>query len=292
MPSDTRRFVKQAVFRLPLRWSRAIRFRVHAGRWPRVRQPQGLNEKLNWLILFGNDSVEDWTCDKLAAREKVAELSPGILFSDVLWAGTHASELDRLAIDGRWILKSNGSSQNLLVGSGQPRADDVKRVIASWQMDFQWRINGERAYASARPVAVLERWISNETDPPVDYKILVFHGVARFVHAHSGRFRMHRSSVYTRSWEWLPEVRQHHIPPHDAPLERPPHLEEMLRRAEEIAGDAGFMRVDLYDTAEGVWFGETTPYAWSGMRPYLPDAFELELGSYWTLPDLPVAAAR
>lgn len=287
MGVDVRELAKQAMFRLPLRWSRAIRYRFHAGRWPRIADPRGLNEKVNWLILFAGDTVEDWTCDKLAAKERAAELSPGILLPEVLWVGTDPAELSRLSIDGRWILKPNGSSQNLLHGSGQPDGAEVRRALSSWQTDFQWRVNGERAYERARPVAILERWIADAADPPPDYKVLVFHGTARYVHAHTRRFRDHRSSVYSRDWTWLPDVRQRHIRGHLEPLPPPPHLDELLRRAEQIAGDTGFMRVDLYDTEEGVWFGETTPYAWSGMRPYLPDAFELELGSYWTLPDLP-----
>jgi hypothetical protein len=45
------------------------------------------------------------------------------------------------------------------------------------------------------------------------------------------------------------------IPEQVAP---PPHLHEMLRIAGELSREFTFVRVDLYDTAEGVYFGEYT----------------------------------
>lgn len=279
--------LKKPLAWIPLTWSRSLRYFKHAGRWPSLRNPRGINEKINWTILYDHRDKWDWTCDKLLSRERAADLSPGILVPTVLWAGSNLSDLADVRIEGRWILKSNSSSQDIVVGSGQPDIAALERAVREWDVSFQWRVNGERAYRFGRPLLVLEKWITEVAEPPIDYKVFVFHGTARFIHAHSTRFSGHRASVYTRDWAWLPDVRQNHIDPHAEPLPEPPHLAELLRRAEQIGAQFEFIRVDLYDTEEGVWFGETTPYSWSGMRPFLPDSFELELGSYWTLPDLP-----
>ena len=79
---------------------------------------------------------------------------------------------------------------------------------------------------------------------------------------------------------------------HDGDLPRPEHLEKLVSIAERIATDFEFLRVDLFDTAEGVWFGEATPYPWSGLVPMLPASFEREAGSFWTLPVLSRADTR
>lgn len=286
MNKGLRSAAKSLVFLLPLRWSRAIRFRVHASHWPSLRDPRGVNEKINWRILNDRRDIWDWTCDKLEAKLHAERLSPGILIPEVLWFGDDVTELDSLDIDGRWILKPNGSSQSLLVGEGAPDVAELRRKVRRWKTDFQWRINGEMAYANARRLLVLERWIGDGPEVPTDYKIFVYDGVVKYIHAHTGRFVSHRSSVYTPDWSWLEDVRQDHIKPHDAPIAPPPHLEELVRRASDLGAGFDFVRVDLYDTEEGVWFGEMTPYAWSGMRPYRPEWFELEAGSHWTLPDV------
>lgn len=286
MAKRLRSAAKSLIFLLPLRWSRAIRFRAHASHWPSLRHPQGVNEKINWRILNDRRDIWDWTCDKLEAQVHAVERSPGIRIPEVLWSGADLSELESRDIDGRWILKPNGSSQSIVVGEGRPDVAELRRRSRLWRTDFQWRINGETAYAHARKLLMLERWIGDTAEAPTDYKIMVYDGVVKYIHAHTGRFVSHRSSVYTPEWEWLAEVRQDHIRPHEAPIDPPPHLEELVRRAGELGAGFDFVRVDLYDTADGVWFGEMTPYAWSGMRPYRPEWFELEAGSHWTLPDL------
>lgn len=286
------RAAKALLLLLPLRWSRAIRYRRHSSRWPSLRHPRGLNEKINWRILYDRRDIWNWTCDKIESKRRALELSPGILIPEVLWFGTDLSELRDLQISGRWILKSNGSSQDVFVGQGPPDVDVLERVVDAWKSDFQWRVNGEIAYAYAQPGAILERWISRDAEPPYDYKVFVFDGVARFVHVHTTRFSGHRASVYTPDWIWIEEARQAHILPNETPVPPPPHLEELLRRAEQIGAGFDFIRVDLYDTAEGVWFGETTPYSWSGFRPFTPERFENELGDAWKLPSRADLAGR
>lgn len=269
---------------LPLPMSRAIRIRYYTGRWPRMKSPIGLNDKINWRIIHDHRAIWDWTCDKLASKGHAAQRSPGILIPSVLWVGEDVRELANLNIEGRWILKANRSSKNVIVGSGTPDVEALKAEVATWN-DFQWRDLGESAYAHAEPVLLLERWLGESDEPPMDYKIYVYDGVARFVHVHRNRFVAHRSSIFTREWERI-DASQTHILPDEITLPRPTRLDELLRRAEQIGAGFDFMRVDLFETNEGVWFGETTPYSWSGIRPFSPDSFERELGSYWTLPDL------
>ncbi len=270
--------------RMPLVWSRAIRIRHYTGRWPQVSNPVGLNDKINWRILYDRREIWHWTCDKLLSKEYAVRRSPGILLPDVLWVGTDLRELAELGLEGRWILKANRSSNDVIVGSGAPNIAALAAEVATWN-DFQWRDLGEFAYGYAAPVLLLERWLGDTDEPPMDYKIHVYDGVARFVQIHRNRFAGHRASMFTRDWVRI-ESSQSHAIPDEITLPRPARLDEMLGRAEQIAEGFDYIRVDFFETPEGVWFGETTPYSWSGTRPFSPESVERELGRYWTLPDL------
>ncbi len=274
----------RAVGLLPTSWARAVIVRHRSGRWPNLRNPQGINDKINWRIVYDHRPIWDWTCDKLAAKKVAAERSQGILIPEVLWTGTDLRELADLPISGRWILKPNSSSHDVLPGQGQPDIAALLEATRDWNHAFTDHGLREYAYRHAQRVFVLERWIGSSDEPPADYKVFVFDGVAKAVQVHRNRFEGHRSSLYTRDWQRL-LARQWHIKPDEIDVPRPEHLEEILRRAEEIGAGFDSIRVDLYDTAEGVWFGETTPYSWSGTAPFIPMEVELELGSYWTLPD-------
>jgi hypothetical protein len=270
---------------LPLEQSRALRYFSHGRRWPDLEHPQGLNEKINWRVLHDQRELWTWTCDKLAMKRRAAELAPTVRIPETLWSGMDVRDLASHGLVGRWILKPNNGSGHVVVGTGTPDVDDLERRVERWDRAYQWRTLGEIAYLRADPTLLVERWIGSEDEPPNDYKLFVFAGRVEFIHAHTGRFEGHRASLYTRDWERI-NARQSDIKPHEADLPRPPRLLEMIEIAEAIARDCDFIRIDLFDTVDGVWFGETTPYPWSGGSPFFPHEFEVWAGSLWTLPDL------
>jgi len=267
---------------LPLTWSRSLRYFSHSRRFPSLRNPVGLNEKINWRILNDHRDLWVWTCDKLAMKEHVRELAPRALIPRTIWAGMDVAELADLTIEGRWILKPNNGSGVVIAGEGQPDVSDLAARTAQWDREFQWRTLGETAYLGASPVTILEEWIGDDANPPDDYKLFVYEGVVRYIHAHDGRLGTHRASMYSPDWTRI-TADQRGILPHEHDLPRPAHLEAMIEIAQQVARDFDFIRIDLFDTPEGVWFGETTPYPWSGARPFVPESFEREAGDHWRL---------
>jgi len=276
---------------LPVAWARAIRFRYSCGFWPSLRDPRTFNEKINWRVVRDGRELLQWTCDKVESKRRAEALAPDVLIPRTLWAG-ESLDHDALGdITGRWLLKNNAGSGNVIVGEGSPNVEALTRQMGSWDVGRQARVLRERAYAHAKPGLLIEEWVGRGEAPPIDYKVFVFDGVAKFITAHSDRFNHHRASIYSPEWKRL-DARLPHAPEHDADLPRPAHLESLVSIAERIATDFEFLRVDLFDTPEGVWFGETTPYPWSGLGPLLPASFELEAGSFWTLPVLSRADTR
>lgn len=227
----------------------------------------------------------DWTCDKLAMKSHVSELAPDALIPEVLWQGEKLDAEQLAGIDGRWIFKGNSGSGQIVVGSGTPNLDELRAAIDGWQIGRQADLLGESAYAHARELLFFEQWVGRGPTPPIDYKVFVFDGVARFITAHSDRFDDHRASIYTADWQRI-DARLAHAPVHETDLPRPAHFEALVEIAQRIGKAFDFIRVDLFDTDDGVWFGETSPYPWSGLGLLIPHAFELEAGSFWTLPDL------
>jgi hypothetical protein len=57
----------------------------------------------------------------------------------------------------------------------------------------------------------------------------------------------------------------------------------MLAIAESLSRGFDHMRVDMYATDDEIWFGELTPYVWSGLTMFVPDGADKLIGSYWRL---------
>jgi hypothetical protein len=67
----------------------------------------------------------------------------------------------------------------------------------------------------------------------------------------------------------------------DPPL--PEALAEFVSVAEELGRGVDFVRVDLYDLAGRVVFGELTNYPAAGVDDFRPATFDEELGTRWDI---------
>ena len=58
----------------------------------------------------------------------------------------------------------------------------------------------------------------------------------------------------------------------------------MIRVAETLARDSDFLRVDLYEVEDDVYFGELTSTPGAGSISFEDHALNEEIGSYWEQP--------
>ena len=58
--------------------------------------------------------------------------------------------------------------------------------------------------------------------------------------------------------------------------------DDMVKIAEKLSEGFPYARVDLYNIRGRIVFGEITFYPWSGYVKFTPDAFDFELGGYFT----------
>jgi len=130
---------------------------------------------------------------------------------------------------------------------------------------------------------MIEEFIGDGTSVvPADYKLFVFDGRVELIWIHVGRFEDHRSNVYGRSWNDL-DVRFSY-PNIEREVDPPKHLGEMIAYAEALGRGLDFVRVDLYDTDEKVYFGEVTTTSGGAVDSFDPVEFDRQLGDMWHLP--------
>jgi len=260
---------------------RVLAYRQVTGRFPPLLRPRTFNEKLNWRICFDRRGLLAHTCDKLAMKEHARRLAPaGLRVPRTLWAGTDVAELTRVELPAHWVLKPNHSCRRVFVGAGRADAADLAVRTEGWVAERYWRQSEEWAYRRARPGLLAEEFVGVPGEVPVDLKVLVLDGVPRVVEVHTDRGEGHRARFLTPEWQPLPWTAGYRPGPEPA---RPERLADMLAAAAALAEGYDMLRVDFYEHAGELWFGELTAYpgaGWSRLEPEL-DAL---LGSWWTLP--------
>lgn len=112
--------------------------------------------------------------------------------------------------------------------------------------------------------------------PPPDFRFYASRGKVHFCQYDEGRFADHRQALFT-----VPEHRQIIIrdlfPLPDLLPEKPAHWDKLIQTASELSKPFDFVRVDLYDLPEGVYFSEFTFTPNATLFPFRDQAFSRKL---------------
>lgn len=251
---------------------------VYQRRVLRLAHPRRYSDLVQRRMLYDRSPDLAWTCDKEAMKEHARASGAAVRVPETLWFGTDLARLVDAGLDGRWVLKRNGSSQLVYFGQGPVTPESLAGIEARFARHRDpFQAGGEWAYSQARPGYLAERLIG---DPPLpDYKVFVFHGHAVVVNVYHGRGTSAptRAATYSRQWEPLRAASRNA----DASYEpAPAQLDALLAAAERIAAGFDFLRVDFYLHEGALWFGETTPYPGAG-RSRIAPAFDRWLGDLW-----------
>jgi TupA-like ATPgrasp len=140
--------------------------------------------------------------------------------------------------------------------------------------------------------ALRQKDAADQRVTPLDYKLHVFGGKVRIIHVDDRNVFDSRDQLYRQqgwySADWRPAPFRMRIAEEEAiDFRKPEQLSEMMRIAESIGAEArDYIRVDLYDTGNGVVVGELATFSHAGLG--FTDYGDLILSQAWhVFPALP-----
>ncbi|HUN37682.1 MAG TPA: ATP-grasp fold amidoligase family protein [Trebonia sp.] len=275
---------RSAVFRLPPSVERRLLFTYYNRKLPHFSRPVTFSDKVNWRILNDRRPLLEWTCDKLAMKEYAAAAGlAGLHVPRTYWSGSDVSELRDADLPEHWVLKPNHRSGLVYFGDNQTDHEALAVITRTWLDTFEASVMHEWAYEKARPLVLVEELLGPPGSPPPDYKIFVFDGQAELIEM-VNRYDGNQQRLYRPDWTPLEVL---YGPQGIAPVAPPPkELDRLIDIAQVLAKPFDFIRVDLYDVAGTIVFGELTPYPCGGLERFRPASFDVELGEKWQLPTL------
>jgi hypothetical protein len=283
-------------------------WRRDQGEWL-ARRPESFAGKVRWKMLKDRRLLLTTFADKVAARRYVGRVVGADCLTECHAVASDPRDLDRQALPREFVAKVSHSYNAMWIVSDaadRPASpSDHPRVMITRPDALDWNLFDETFRKWLRPSPASAEWAYKDIPPrliveellrgrngeiPPDYKFYVFDGRVRLVHMDIDRFTAHRRRVYLPDWTpldvvtvWLPDPTTPVFPL--APVTPPPEaLSRMIEIAEALGQETDFVRVDLYDIDGRVVFGELTNYPDAGGSGFAPAAFDLEVGSWWTLP--------
>jgi hypothetical protein len=267
------------VKRLPVKQRISLLYLRSFRRLPNLSNPQTFSEKCQALKLSGVDlgpyvnkvAVKDFVRSRVGDKHVIPTLF-------------HGPDLPPRK-DRNWqvpfVVKTNhGSGCNVFVRE-TPDWDTIEERVAEFlSYDFS-QASGELYYGTFPREVMVEPFIAQDRELPVDYKIFTFNGEVEFIQVDTDREHAHKRTLYDPAWNPLP-FRNSNYPPADH-VERPRNLNLMLEVARKLGRGFSFARVDLYSIGDSVLFGEMgfTPDA--GLMKFDPPEMNTILGAKWDL---------
>jgi len=277
MPSYALR--KAACQILPDRWFAELLYLKHHGRLPRT-PPVSFTERVGARLGAAEmERYQDY-CDKRAARDLVGpKIGPDYMVPLHATADSLTREVwDRLP--NAFMIKPNhGSGWFRMVRDKS--AEDFDALVAltdGWLGQNFYYIRRETQYRQIKPCLLFEKALFwDGGDRLADYKIHCFHGKIAYIQVVL-REPFKRRLLFDTNWNKL-RVRNDY--PNDADFPQPPRLGEMCTIAETLSADFDYVRVDLFNVPDGVFFAELTFTPDVGADGFDPVAFDDYLGALW-----------
>ena len=231
---------------------------------------------------LGLDRREMWDFDNTVGIRSFAERA-GVRVPAILSAPSTPRSIDFGALPESFVLKptwGSGSAGVRVLERRRSPGDFLDHITyRPWSVDELIQEH-ERMAETGRisPFALIEERVASHQRIPFDWKLFMFQGRLELVLQVDRNGSTLRRLFY--DGHWRPLGRIHHTTRCDASLPGPHDpraLVEVARRV-STAAPVAFLRVDLYESLDGVVLGEITPRP--GNRHFRPE-WDERLGIAW-----------
>lgn len=233
-----------------------------------LANPKDINEKINWLKFYGDTSMWADLADKYKVREYVEQKG----YKDILvklygkWNSTE--EIDWESLPDEFVMKANNGCGDIIICTDKSKLDK-KKVVEHFNKTLSKTYgveSGEPHYASIKPCIIAEELLDKDkqdivSNSLVDYKIYCFNGEPCYIFIAANRnSKIVNVGLYDNVWNNLFDylVPNNHYSPLMGSVSKPKTFDAMMKIAKTLSQGFPIVRVDLYEVAGHVYFGELT----------------------------------
>lgn len=286
---EVRKKILNALWFLPDSVMLKLQYKIKLKRKLNLKHPRRYTEKLQWYKMNYRNPLMHKCVDKYLVRDFVKKRGLESILVDLYGKYDSIHDIDFKNLPESFVMKTThgGGGLNVIVCKDKSKLNfnELTEKLSSGNKPFRKRSGGrEWAYYGLKPGIIVEELLINKENPEAginDYKIFCYDGKPAYIIVDVDRYIGHKRNFYDTSWNNL------HIssdcPVADREIDKPKKLEEMLKIASRLSKGFPYVRVDLYEVDDKIYFGEMTFYPWSGYVQFMPDSFDFELGKKFRL---------
>ena len=270
------RFVSDENF---VKWTYYLTFRKKLD----LDNPKTFNEKLQWLKL--NDRHEEYTqmVDKYEAKKYVANLIGEEYIIPTLGVYDSFDEIDFDKLPNQFVLKCTHNSGGIIICRDKASLDvpKARKQMTKWLKKNPFWTNREYPYKNVKPRIIAEQYMTNDglSQELTDYKFFCFDGNADCVmvclerHLNDTKFYF-----FDKDWNFLRLNIRGIEAPDNFTIPKPKTMDKMFEIASKLSQGMKYVRIDLYEIRNRVYFGEYTFFPDSGLDKNILKETDIKFG--------------
>lgn len=249
-----------------------------------LESPKTFNEKLQWLKLYDRNQKYTEYVDKYEVRKYIKTKIGKEYLIPLLAVYEKFNDINFDDLPNRFVLKCTHDSGRVVICKDKTKLDIKKAsnmICKSLKKNYYY--NGrEWPYKNVKPRIVCEKLLEDNIK---DYKFYCFNGIPKFLYVSQGLVYDHSLKVnfYDMNWNKV-QFKRNDYNNFDLSLDPPTMFEKMKEICKKLSQDIPFVRVDLYQVKEKIYFSELTFTPTSGFMPIEPEEYNLIIGDMLQLP--------
>jgi len=255
-----------------------------------LNNPEGFNEKIQWLKVYYRDPLYIKCADKYSVREYVKQQGCEEILNELYGVYCNVEEINFEELPNKFALKTTHGCGTNIICDDKTKLDieGTKAKVRKWMKKTIGVSTGEKHYSYIKPRIIIEKYIGNNDGTlPLDYKIYCFNGKPYCICVYSDRDKVTlRTKRSFFDFDWKPlniTTEAYYTDPKR--FEKPCTLTKMKEVAEKLSKPFPFVRVDLYEYKGKVIFGELTFTPTGGLGKSFTDEANLMFGKMLKLPE-------
>jgi len=250
--------------------------------------PTTLNEKIQWLKLYGYKPFHTVCADKYRMREYLFEKFGNneyqipVLYKTDNWKDINMDNIPNEPC----VIKANHTQGDVVIVRDKSKLDinKLRKDCRWWLFRNLYPECYEPQYKDIKPLIIIEKLLlTKDGYVPNDYKLHYINGELQFVYCSVSRETINKRNIYDANWKPLmftwsekykdpSKLRGPEIP-------APSTFEKMKELGAVIAKDFKYVRVDFYDVDGVLYFGEITLHHGSGLDVFVPESYDTYYGN-------------
>lgn len=254
--------------------------------------PQTFNEKLQWLKLYDRNPEYTIMVDKYKVRDYIKEKIGEEYLIPLIGVWDNPDDIDFDALPDKFVLKCNhnsGLGMCICKDKSKLNIENVKSELKKGLAQDYYLTGREWPYKNVPRKIIAEKYMTDTSDSSdfTDYKFFCFNGYVDCVmvclERSSGDTKFY---FFDRNWNLERLNTRGKNAPDGFTISKPSQMDKMFEIAAKLSKGLPFVRIDLYQSNDHIYFGEITFFPDSGFDANLLPETDKYFGNLIHLEDV------